>query len=374
MGMFSWFSFRRVCGLVCALSLALLLVAPTAYAQSSYPSRTEQVINDYADLLTTNDANAIRSLAQELRNETGIELVVVTIGSIDDYSVPDTTIESFATNMFNTWGIGSSSRNDGILLLVARNDRNVRIELGSGLPPEAEEAMVQIMDQFILPNFRNDDYSRGILQGVQGIVGRATNRELVSQSDGAGLQGGSAADEGSGLLGWLGWLGGGAGATGAAAMGYRHYKLNAKRRCTNCSMDMEKVDEETDDLYLDSGQRIEEALSAINYHVWKCPHCSKYEVYPQPRWLSTHEKCPECNYKTVEVRTDVIVEPTYERTGTERISMDCQHCQYHDDKMVVLPMLTQSTTYYDSGDSSYSSDSSDSGGGSSSGGGASGSW
>lgn len=362
------FSIRSVWRLIGALSLALLLIAPSAYAQSDYPPRTDQVINDYADLLTTSDADTIRSLVQELRNETGIELVVVTIGSIDDYAVPDTTIESFATNMFNTWGIGSRERNDGILLLVARNDRKVRIELGSGFPSELDDAMAEVLENFILPNFRNDDYSRGILQGVQGIVGGFTNRELVSLSDGAGLQGGSGADDEVGLLGLLGLLAGGVGVTGAAGFGYRYYKLNAKRRCTNCSMDMAKLDEETDDLYLDSGQRIEEALSTINYDVWKCSHCAKYEVYPRPRWFSSYEKCPECDYKTVEVRTDVIAEPTYTSTGIERVSMDCHHCQYHDDKTVVLPVLMESTTYYDSG----SSDSS--GGGSSSGGGASGSW
>jgi|HigsolmetaAR201D_1030396.scaffolds.fasta_scaffold04141_8 uncharacterized protein len=365
---FPWKSFSRLCGLVFALSLALVLLAPNASAQSPYPSRTDPVINDYAELLTAKDASTIRSLVQELRNETGIELVLVTIGSIDDYPVSDTTIESFATNLFNTWGIGSRERNDGILLLVARNDRKVRIELGSGFPSELSGSMAEVLDTFVLPHFRNDDYSRGILQGVQGIVGGFTNRDLVSLSDGAGLQGESDVI-GVDPLGVLGLLGGGIGVAGAAGVGYRYYRMNVKRRCSNCSMDMTKLDEETDDLYLDTGQRIEEALRSINYDVWKCPHCAKYEVFPRPRWFSSYEQCPECQYKTVEVRTDVIAEPTYSSTGSERVSLDCHHCQYHEDKIVVLPMLTETTTYYDSGGSSDSS-----GGGSSSGDGATGSW
>src|SRR5215216_3744987 len=144
---------RRSKGWLFAWALALLLTftASIANAKSGYPQRVDPAINDFADLLSPTDATAVRSMLQELRRDTGKELVVVTIASIDQYSTADKTIESFATNLFNSWGIGDRQRNDGVLLLVAVNDRRVRIELGDGYPHSADEDMAIVIDSMILP-------------------------------------------------------------------------------------------------------------------------------------------------------------------------------------------------------------------------------
>lgn len=73
--------------------------------------------------------------------KTGIEAVVVTINSIGDYQTGDATIEAFATNLFNTWGIGHKKENNGVLILVAVKDRKARIELGKGYGREYDSAM-----------------------------------------------------------------------------------------------------------------------------------------------------------------------------------------------------------------------------------------
>ncbi len=143
---------RRSKGWLFAWALALLLTFSTsiiANAQAGYPQRADPAINDFADLLSPSDATAIRSMLQDLRRDTGRELVVVTIASIDQYTTADQTIESFATSLFNTWGIGDRQRNDGVLLLVAVNDRRVRIELGAGYPRSADEDMAIVIDSVI---------------------------------------------------------------------------------------------------------------------------------------------------------------------------------------------------------------------------------
>lgn len=95
----------------------------TAYAQDSYPAWQDFYVNDFADVIDADDEAQIRSLLNNLYDAHDVEATVLTINSIHDYGTGDETIESFATNLFNSWGIGDAERNDGILLLVAIEDR-----------------------------------------------------------------------------------------------------------------------------------------------------------------------------------------------------------------------------------------------------------
>ena len=101
-------------------------------AQSGYPFPKDEYVNDYADVLESDDRKVITDQLIQLRLEQGIQGTVLTIHSIEDYNTGDKTLEDFATNLFNTWGIGNKERNDGFLILVAVDDRKVRIELGKG--------------------------------------------------------------------------------------------------------------------------------------------------------------------------------------------------------------------------------------------------
>src|SRR5688572_23653840 len=98
-----------------------LMIAPV-FAQGGYPQPNGTHVNDYADILTDQDAEQIQTLLDQLQREHGIEAIVVTINSIHDYPVNQATIESFATALFNTWGIGNSETNKGVLILVALAD------------------------------------------------------------------------------------------------------------------------------------------------------------------------------------------------------------------------------------------------------------
>jgi uncharacterized protein len=159
-----------------AVLLGSIVSIPAAQAQEEYPSPIDDYVNDYADILSQPDAEAIRTMFKDLEYKTGIEAVVVTISAIEDYDIRDTAIESFATNLFNTWGIGHKKANNGILILVSVKDRKCRIELGGGYEKRYDAVMKQVIDDKMIPYFKVNDYSRGIYEGARSIIEKVTKK------------------------------------------------------------------------------------------------------------------------------------------------------------------------------------------------------
>jgi uncharacterized membrane protein YgcG len=159
------------------LILGFLVSATTLPAQlTGYPNPENPFVNDFARVMTTSDIQSVQQLFIDLKNQTTIEADVVTIYSIKDYKTGDSTIESFATNLFNFWGIGDAQKNNGVLILVATGDRECQITLGSGFDRQMNAAMQQVVDQYMVPNFKNGDYSRGIADGARAVVGKLTGK------------------------------------------------------------------------------------------------------------------------------------------------------------------------------------------------------
>jgi len=155
-------------------TVGLFLLPCVAQAQQAYPEPISLHVNDYADVIRVGTRQLIDNAFSDLKEETGIEAVVVTINSIHDYDTGDRTIESFATNLFNEWGVGDSEKNDGVMILVAVKDREVRIEVGSGYGRGQDANMQEVIDEFMLPSFRLGNYSRGIYRGSLAVVGMLT--------------------------------------------------------------------------------------------------------------------------------------------------------------------------------------------------------
>lgn len=155
-----------------ALACLSLIFATAALAQD-FPPPISPFVNDFADLLSDEDEAALTSRLKLLRDDAGVEMTLVTILRRADYGKSD-SIENFATGLFNNWGIGNASRNDGILVLVAREDREMRIELGTGYDGTWNRAALLVIEDYFLPSFRADNYARGILTGMdQTIAGIA---------------------------------------------------------------------------------------------------------------------------------------------------------------------------------------------------------
>ncbi|MBN2905434.1 MAG: TPM domain-containing protein [Rhodobacteraceae bacterium] len=149
----------------------IMLCGPAAAQTDRWPEAQSLYLNDYADLIPPQaEARLIDRLAA-LRAETGVEMTVLTIASRADY-VAGETIEGFATTLFNIWGVGDATRNDGILILVAREDREMRIALGSGYDQAWDSVAQQVIDDAFLPRFRRDRYAEGIEAGTEAAIDR----------------------------------------------------------------------------------------------------------------------------------------------------------------------------------------------------------
>src|SRR5690606_31451508 len=100
------------------LGLVWLWGGTAVAAQTLYPVATDQYVNDYANVISSADEAHIRDLLTGYEASDGVQMTVLTVRSLSDYRTGDNSIEQFATNLFNEWGIGQASRNDGVLLLV----------------------------------------------------------------------------------------------------------------------------------------------------------------------------------------------------------------------------------------------------------------
>lgn len=169
------------------LLLALTAAAPLAAVRIQLdPPGERAFILDRAGMLDAADASSIRVLCDKLLSEKATPIVVVTIESMARYGGEDLRIETFATLLFNQWAIGQEKvRNEywntGIMLLISRDDRAARIELGAGWGREQDALAQRIMDERIIPEFKQGRFSAGILAGVESLDRMARRLELPGQ-------------------------------------------------------------------------------------------------------------------------------------------------------------------------------------------------
>jgi len=144
-----------------------------------FPNPDAGYVSDHANLLGNEKQEKIERWLWQIESKTGVEIIVITIGSIEDYpGTPNQSIEHFATALFDTYGIGNMPRNDGVLLLVAAGDRTARIELGAGYGHSRDADAHRIMNQVIIPKFKNADYAAGVTAGVKTIALEFANAHI----------------------------------------------------------------------------------------------------------------------------------------------------------------------------------------------------
>jgi len=151
--------------------LALILFLPMAAMAQTYPEPISDTVSDYADLLPPEAEARLADLLQAARDETGIHIALATIASQTDYGGSG-RFADFATGWFNAWGIGDATRNDGILILVGRTDREMRIVLGDAYDVIWDGRAQRVIDTALLPAFREGDYAGGLEAGAQSAIDR----------------------------------------------------------------------------------------------------------------------------------------------------------------------------------------------------------
>jgi uncharacterized protein len=147
-----------------AILLAVLLSAGLV-AALDFPNHTGQPVNDFARLISPATTDKLNTQLIKLQNETGAAVVVATVETLDGL-----TVEEYAVKLFEKWGIGQKDKNNGVLFLVALKERKVRIEVGYGLEPIITDGRSgAILDKYVVPALRNNDWDTGISAGVTAL-------------------------------------------------------------------------------------------------------------------------------------------------------------------------------------------------------------
>lgn len=376
-----------------------IVVAVQSVSQVASP-RPHGWVTDQANMLDPATESRLNALATELETRRGIELAVVTVDSVPG------SPKTFATQLFNHWGIGKAQTNNGVLVLLVMGQRRLEIETGTGVEAALTATWLADMQaRDMVPRFKQRDFAGGLVAGVTAISshllaapGESTSTEAPGsyRDDGVALapelRGSSAPyapapvepialteaapprDDGVGrpLA-----IAGGIGATGIGG-GLLALRIRRRRRtCDNCQKEMLPLDELADDQHLDAGQRTEETIGSVDYEVLICPGCQASRTLRHGRWFSGFDRCIGCSYKTMRSTSTTLVHATYDHGGEVRVDESCRHCPRSHSYTRHTPRRTRPTTTSSSSSSRSAfsgSRSSGFGGGSSRGGGAGSSW
>ena len=135
------------------------------FAEDSLPALSGRVV-DNTDLLSPTVRASLTEKLSSLEEKTGAQIVVATLPTLSGHD-----IETFANSLFRRWALGQKQMNNGVLLLIAPSERQVRIEVGYGLEGVLTDALSStIINAIILPNFRQDNFEKGIVEGVAAIA------------------------------------------------------------------------------------------------------------------------------------------------------------------------------------------------------------
>ena len=158
----------------------MLLASITLYAEEKLPE-SEGFVNDFAKVLSSDEKAKLESLLTELEQKTTAEVVVLTVDTTEPLD-----IQRFTLNLFDEWKIGEEEDN-GLLILVALDDRKVRIAVGHGLEEAISDAVaLKIINKVILPPCRKGDFAKGVIDGAVAVANLVAQKHSVTLS---GLKG-----------------------------------------------------------------------------------------------------------------------------------------------------------------------------------------
>ncbi|MEJ1999497.1 MAG: TPM domain-containing protein [Maritimibacter sp.] len=280
--------------------LLLGLMLPQWAAAQSWPVYQTMYVNDYAGLIDEDAHTRLTASLRELSEETGIEATVLTLNSRKAFQKSG-SLESFATGLFNAWGIGNAETNDGILILVLLDDKKIRIELGSGYASGYDSEAQDIINTYFLPAFKSGEYSNGIEDGTFQVIERIARANFAGEAPKAApLQSdGSLLALGSGLLGVV------IGAVVAAGIAALIFGRKLRDRFT---------------------------------------------------------RCPNCGTRGVRSSRKVLTHATRSHTGRGEHHTNCPRCGYADTTIYTIPIITSSSSSSSSSGGSFGGGSSSGGG------------
>ncbi len=156
---------------------ALVLIPALALAYQN-PGLPKGAVNDFAGMLTSGQIEELEMKLSSFQNQTGNAIVIATINNLGG-----DTVENFAVQLFKDWGIGENGKDNGVLILTSKEDREMRIEVGYGLEGALTDAQsFWIIRDVLTPAFKNGDYAGG-LNGAADKIIAAIGGEVLPTGD-----------------------------------------------------------------------------------------------------------------------------------------------------------------------------------------------
>jgi len=147
--------------------LGFLCIGIPAYAQEM-PARPDpaRLVNDFTNTLTPAQQEALEKKLVAIDDSTSTQIAVVIIKSLNGYDVADYNVK-----LGRAWGVSGKENNNGVVLLIVKEDRKINIATGYGLEGALPDVTCKhIIDERIVPNFKADDYYQGIDEGTDAII------------------------------------------------------------------------------------------------------------------------------------------------------------------------------------------------------------
>ena len=149
-----------------ACALALSFVGSAGLAQPEFPERGTAPVLDLASVIDDTDEALLTERLDAFEEANQRQFVVVTVPSLDGYDIAD-----YGYQLGRAWGLGDAENDDGIILLVAPNERKVRIEVGYGLEAVIPDGLAfDVIERDIVPRFKEGDMTGGIVAGADAII------------------------------------------------------------------------------------------------------------------------------------------------------------------------------------------------------------
>jgi uncharacterized protein len=164
------------------LAVTLLISMSAGVFAQEFPAPRGKV-NDFANLLRTEDRAAIEELLAGVERDTTAEIALVTVRSLDGRP-----LEEYANRLFQEWGIGKKGRDNGVLILVSRDDREIRLEVGYGLEGVLPDGLAgAVIRETFVPRFRDGQFREGLLEGTARVADIIRRNETLTAEQRAAL-------------------------------------------------------------------------------------------------------------------------------------------------------------------------------------------
>jgi uncharacterized protein len=160
-------------------SLLIWIFALSVLTHAEIPEKpsTPKLVNDFANIFTADEANALEYKLRRYNDTTSTQVAVVTVQSLDGYE-----IAQYAQELGDKWGIGQKSKNNGVLVLISKDDRSVNISTGYGMEGVLPDIVCKrIIDRIIVPAFKQNNFYGGIDEATSIIIGLASGTYKADQ-------------------------------------------------------------------------------------------------------------------------------------------------------------------------------------------------